>query len=89
MTQSAIIDSVESLQDLLDSTQMLSPEEQQAISQLESQIEQMLFAHDAEQDPEKYLLNRFEDRLLSFEQQHPSLSSVIRKLSNSLSNIGV
>lgn len=60
-----------------------------ALAKLELIIESRLFQQDAEENPEEYLLERFQERLYNFEREYPSLSSFIRRISSSLSNIGV
>ena len=73
----------------LDGRETLSKEDTLALAKLELIIESKLFQQDAEENPEEYLIERFQERLYNFEREYPSLSSFIRRISNSLSNIGI
>ena len=73
----------------LDGRENLEKEEILALAKLELVIESKLFQQDAEGNPEEYLIERFQERLYNFEREYPSLSSFIRRISNSLSNIGI
>ena len=73
----------------LDGRKTLTKEETLALAKLELIIESKLFQQDAEENPEEYLIERFQERLYNFEREYPSLSSFIRRISNSLSNIGI
>ena len=74
---------------LIEKQQELSKEETLTLAKLELMIESKLFQQDAEGNPEEYLIERFQERLYNFEREYPSLSSFIRRISNSLSNIGI
>lgn len=74
---------------LIEKQQELSKEETLTLAKLELMIESRLFQQDAEGNPEEYLIERFQERLYNFEREYPSLSSFIRRISNSLSNIGI
>ncbi|WP_223670789.1 DUF4404 family protein [Kangiella shandongensis] len=80
---------VDELVSLIESQKDFSEDETKVLAQLELLIEARLFQQDAEENPEEYLLERFQERLYNFEREYPSLSSFIRRISNSLSNIGV
>lgn len=73
----------------LDGRENLTKEETLALAKLELIVESKLFQQDAEGNPEEYLIERFQERLYNFEREYPSLSSFIRRISNSLSNIGI
>ena len=73
----------------LDGRETLSKEDTLALAKLELIIESKWFQQDAEENPEEYLIERFQERLYNFEREYPSLSSFIRRISNSLSNIGI
>ena len=79
----------EKLVDALDTDNELSEQEEAALAKLEFVIESKLFLQDSREDPEEFLLERFKDRLVEFEQEHPSLAGLVRRISNSLSNMGV
>ena len=93
MTQKQLSESIESLSEqlyqLLHESEQLSEDDINALARLELMIETKLFLQDNQENPEQYLLERFNDRLINFEQEHPALSGVIRRISNSLSNIGI
>lgn len=84
-----LISKVDELVTLIESQKDFSEEETKKLAQLELLVEARLFQQDAEENPEEYLLERFQERLYNFEREYPSLSSFIRRISNSLSNIGV
>jgi len=87
--QSDILILSEKLIDALDTDNELSDKEEAVLAKLEFVIESKLFMQDSREDPEEFLLERFKNRLVEFEQEYPSFSSVIRRISNSLSNMGV
>ncbi|NVK23061.1 MAG: DUF4404 family protein [Kangiellaceae bacterium] len=88
-TQLSIEALSEQLYQVLHEQESLSEHDVEALARLELMIETKLFMEDSRENPEEYLLERFQSRLLNFEEEHPSLSAIIRRISNSLSNIGV
>lgn len=74
---------------LIEKQKEFTKEESLTLARLELLIESKLFQQDAEENPEEYLIERFQERLYHFEQEYPSLSRFIRRISSSLSNIGV
>ena len=80
---------IDDLFKLIENKEEFSKEETLALAKLELIIESKLFQQDAEGNPEEYLIERFQGRLYNFEREYPSLSSFIRRISNSLSNIGI
>ena len=80
---------IDDLFKLIENKEEFSKEETLALAKLELIIESKLFQQDAEGNPEEYLIERFQERLYNFEREYPSLSSFIRRISNSLSNIGI
>lgn len=86
---SQLTQKVDDLLLLLEKQTDLSKDETLALAKLELTIESRLFKQDAEGNPEEYLIERFQERLYNFEREYPSLSSFIRRISNSLSNIGI
>ncbi|MHC9510718.1 DUF4404 family protein [Kangiella sp. M94] len=79
----------EKLMQALDSDHDLSDKEEAVLTKLEFMIESKLFLQDSREAPDEFLLERFKDRLVEFEQEHPSLAGLVRRISNSLSNMGV
>ncbi len=73
----------------LDNSSSLNDADLMVLQSLEVMIESKLFEHDSRESPDQYLLERFQERVMSFEQQHPAFSGILRRISNSLSNIGV
>ena len=88
-TQPSVEELSEQLYQVLHKQESLSEHDAEALARLELMIETKLFMEDSRENPEEYLLERFQNRLLNFEEEHPSLSAIIRRISNSLSNIGV
>ncbi|AOE49943.1 DUF4404 family protein [Kangiella sediminilitoris] len=88
-TNMALTSKINDLVQLIESEKEFNDTEREALARLELLIEARLFQQDAEENPEEYLLERFQERLYNFEREYPSLSSFIRRISNSLSNIGV
>lgn len=84
-----LLKEAEALSTLLESSKELSKDETLALAKLELMIEAKLFQQDAQENPEEYLIERFQERLYNFEREYPSLSSFIRRISNNLSNIGI
>ncbi|AUD78964.1 DUF4404 domain-containing protein [Kangiella profundi] len=87
--QSDILILAEKLIQALDTDSQLSDKEEAALTRLEFVIESKLFLQDSRESPDEFLLERFQDRLVEFEQEHPSLAGLVRRISNSLSNMGV
>ncbi|GAA4354416.1 DUF4404 family protein [Kangiella marina] len=89
MSNSNLTQAVERVFAELEARETLDKDETLALAKLELMIEAKLFQQDAEGNPEEYLIERFQERLYNFEREYPSLSSFIRRISNSLSNIGI
>jgi hypothetical protein len=87
--QTELVKKVDDLLLLIEKQKEISKEETLALAKLELIVESRLFQQDAEENPEEYLIERFQERLYNFEREYPSLSSFIRRVSNSLSNIGI
>jgi hypothetical protein len=87
--QTELVKKVDDLLLLIEKQKEFSKEETLALAKLELIVESRLFQQDAEENPEEYLIERFQERLYNFEREYPSLSSFIRRVSNSLSNIGI
>ena len=86
---SNLVQKIDDLLATIEKQKDFSKEETLALAKLELIIESRLFQQDAEENPEEYLIERFQERLYNFEREHPSLSTFIRRISNSLSNIGI
>jgi len=84
-----LIQKIDDLLLVLEKQKEFTKSETLALAKLELIVESRLFQQDAEENPEEYLLERFQERLYNFEREYPSLSSFIRRISSSLSNIGV
>ncbi|PXF62862.1 DUF4404 domain-containing protein [Kangiella spongicola] len=89
LTKTQIVEKANDLLLLIENQKEFTKEETLTLAKLELIIESRLFQQDAEEKPEEYLIERFQERLYNFEREYPSLSSFIRRISNSLSNIGI
>lgn len=73
----------------LDNNPNLEPANRREMKQVARELEALAAAKNFKKNPVDYLLGRLQTSASEFESEHPTLTAIVSRISNALSNIGV